>query len=122
MTQINLSGRSSVHEPYPLPAASGTRGPVTLNATASGDTEVVAATAGASIVVTSYWLSNRGSADITAALREGTTDRIKGMLAANGGGVAQPLHPHWKLPVNTALNLNLSATGNVDANVQFYLT
>lgn len=110
--------------PQPVIADGSARGPMTLNATASGDTTVLAnANASLSIIITNVWVSNRGSSNITVSLREGTagTERWKGMLAADGGGYTTSFHPQWKLAAGTALVVNLSAGGNVDVNVQFYL-
>jgi len=109
--------------PVPAVADGATRGPITQNVTASGDTTLVAS-AGAelSIIVTNVWLSNADAASILVSLREGGggQDRWKGTLAASGGGYVAAFHPAWKLPPGTALVVNLGATGNVDANVQFH--
>ncbi len=119
----DLQGRQVVVLDHPAAVASTTHGPDTTNVTASGDTALVAAPgASLSIYVTNFWVSNNAATKIKAALRDGTTSRWLGTLAADGGGVTGKFDPPWKLTANTALNGNLAATGDVDFNVQFYVS
>lgn len=113
-----------VSEHPPAEPSSGAHGPVSVNATASGTTTVIAApAAGQSIHVTSVLLSNQGAAKVRASLRAGTggADRLRGTLAADGGGLREGYAPAWKLPAATALVVNLGAAGDVDVNVHFYV-
>lgn len=108
---------------HPPQLASATHGPKTLNVTASGDTALVAAPgASLSIYVTGFWLSNNAATKIKALLRDGTTARYGGTLAADGGGVTRNnISPPWKLAANAALNVNLPSTGDVEASVEFFV-
>jgi hypothetical protein len=122
--QVNDRGEVKVSQPvYPAEPSAGTRGPVCVNATSSGTTEIIAAPgSGVSIYVISAVLSNAGSSKIRAGLRAGTggTDRLRAMLAADGGGAREQWTPAWKLPANTALVVNLGAAGDVEVSVHFY--
>jgi hypothetical protein len=104
-------------------AAADAHGPYTENATASGDTSIIAAPgASTSIVVTGFWLSNQGAAKIRVALTEGAagTKRYNGTLAADGGGVVRD-RINWVLPANTALVVNLGVAGDVDVNIDYHV-
>jgi hypothetical protein len=117
-------GRQVVVEGHPPDAAgAGTHGPYTENQTASGDQELIAAPgASTSIHVTGFWASNQGSSKNRVSLREGAagTERYKGTLAADGGGVTRD-KIMWVLPANTALTGNLGAAGDVDWNIDFFV-
>lgn len=119
----DLQGRQVVVLDHPAALAAATQGPDNTNVTASGDTALVAAPgASLSIYVTNFWISNNGAAKIKAALRDATTTRWAGTLAADGGGVTGKFDPPWKLAANAALNGNLGAAGDVDFNIQFYVS
>jgi len=103
---------------------SATQGPIRANVTASGDTTLIAAPGGGlSIYVTGIMASNQGASKIRALVREGAAGTIRGggTLAGNGGGYVFPYAPAWKLPANTALVANLSAAGDVDYTVHFFV-
>lgn len=117
-------GRTVVAPHFPANAAGATHGPISVNATASGNTTVVSAPgASLSIYVVGFWLSNQGTAKIRAALTDGAAgaSRYRGTLAADGGGVTRDLMVPWKLTANTALVVNLGAAGDVDVNVDFFV-
>lgn len=109
-------GRLVVVPGHPNPEA-----PVVVNATASGDTTVVSAPgASVSLYIVRVALVNGGSAVVSAQLQEASsaTNRGGGDLAANGGGMILDYGPRgWKLTANTALQINLSATGDVWVSV-----
>ncbi len=107
-------GRQVIIEGHPNPVS-----PVVVNATASGDTQVIAAPGAGSLYIQRVWLSNNAAAKIKAALREGAagTIRARGTLAADGGGVMLIFTPWWKLAAVTALTVNLAAAGDVEVNV-----
>ena len=103
---------------------SSTQGPTRINVTASGDTTLLAAPGGGlSIYVTGIMASNQAGSKIRALVREGAAGTIRGggTLASNGGGYVFPYAPAWKLPANTALVANLSAAGDVDYTVHFFV-
>jgi hypothetical protein len=95
--------------------------PVVVNATASGDTTVVSAPgAGVSLYIVRVALVNGGTAVVSAQLQEASsaTNRGGGDLAANGGGMILDYGARgWKLTANTALQINLGATGDVWVSV-----
>lgn len=106
------------------PAADDTRGPKRVNATASGDTTVLAApTAGNSIYVTSVMVSNQATAKNRVLLKEGAAGaaRCGGTAAADGGGFVFPFNPPWKLPAATALVVNLGGAGDIDVTVHYFV-
>lgn len=110
-----------VHGHPPDIATADAHGPHTENQTASGDQILVAAPgAGSSIHVTGFWASNNAATKIRAALRDGTTARYTGTLAADGGGVARS-EIMWVLADNAALNGNLGATGDVDWSIDYFV-
>lgn len=100
---------------------SNTEPPVTINATASGDTTVIAAPgASLSLYVQRGSLHNRGASTNVVSLRDGTagTIRWRAELAADGGGSIFDFGDlGWKLTANTLLATNLTATGDVDVNI-----
>lgn len=118
------SGRQVSILNYPANVASETQGPISVNATSLGDTTVISAPGvGLSIYVTCVLLSNNGTAKIRVALKEGSagSTRWRATLAADGGGFVSEFNPPWKLPGNTALVINLSAAGDVDCNIHFFV-
>ena len=94
-----------------------------LNATNSGNTELVAAVAGKRIRVVSIILTNGGSATITTKCQSATTDITAAhMLASDGGGYTQTaVMGAWlfQTAAGEALNLNLSANGTVACDVVY---
>ncbi len=109
---LDLFGRAVVIPGHPSPEL-----PVVVNATASGDTAVLAAPgAGVSLYICKVTIINGGSAIITAHLQEGGTavNRGPGDLAKDGGGANLDFGARgWKVGDNKALDINLSATGDV---------
>lgn len=91
-------------------------------ATASGDTEVIAAPgAGKFLRVHGYQISSRAALN-EVQLRSATTPKAyTEAVAAAGGGVSCPPSklPYFECAANEALNVNLSAAGNVSVNVQY---
>jgi hypothetical protein len=109
-----------------LPGHPNPEPPVTVNATASGDTTVIAAPgAGVSIYVCKASVHNRDSTNRVVALRDGTagTIRWRAEIANEGGGSLIDFGSRgWKLTANTALVVNLDAAGSVDVNItEYYL-
>jgi hypothetical protein len=97
--------------------------PVALNATASGNTTVIAAPGAGSLYVCKGLVNNGGTAKIVVLLTDGTggTTRWRAELAADGGGARFDFGSRgWKLTATTALVTNLSAGGNVNVNVEEY--
>lgn len=118
---FDLSGRQVVTLGHGNPEA-----PVTLNATASGDTTVIAAPgASVSIYVCKASVHNRAATNRRASLRDGTAGTIRwaAELAAEGGGSLVDFGSRgWKLTANTLLAVNLDAAGDVDVNItEYYL-
>jgi hypothetical protein len=114
-------GRQVVISGHPSPEA-----PVTVNATASGDTTVISAPgAGVSIHVCKASVHNRDTANRVVSLRDGAggTIRWRAEIASEGGGSLIDFGDRgWKLTANTALVVNLDAAGNCDVNVtEYYL-
>lgn len=98
--------------------------PVTVNATASGNTTVIVAPgASVSLYVCKASVHNRASSNRVVALSDGAagTTRWKAELAAEGGGSMIDFGARgWKLTANTLLNVNLDAAGDVDVNITEY--
>lgn len=113
---VDRLGRLVVLPGHPNPEA-----PVVVNATGSGDTEIIAAPgASLSLYIVRVALINGGAAVLNAQLQEdgSATNRGGGDLAADGGGVILDYGPRgWKLTANTALDVNLSAGGDVWVSV-----
>lgn len=112
-------GRLVVLPGHPSPEA-----PATVNATASGNTTVIAAPgANVSLYICKGSIHNSGASNITAILQDGAggTARWAAELAAEGGGSMFDFGARgWKLTANTLLNVNLSAGGDVRVNVSEY--
>jgi len=88
------------------------------DATASGDTEVVAAQgAGIRIRVLAY--SFVSDASVTAKFRSATSSISSGKPVSANGGVVAAEAPHgwFQTSANQALNINLSGTANVGVDV-----
>ena len=115
----DLFGRQVVVTGHPNPEA-----PVTVNATASGATTVIAAPgASISIYVLKASVHNRDATNRLVDLRDGAagTVRWRAELAAEGGGALIDFGERgWKLTANTLLAVNLDAAGNVDVNITAY--
>lgn len=98
--------------------------PVTVNATASGDTTVIAAPgASVSLYICKASIHNRAASNRVVSLTDGAggTTRWKAELAAEGGGSMIDFGSRgWKLTSNTLLNVNLDAAGDVDVNITEY--
>lgn len=108
----------------PNVAATGSHGPHVQTVTAVGPTSVIAApAAGNSIHVTGVMATNSSATQTILNLRDGTTDRLGGVLAPAGGGFAMsPLSPPWKLTAATALNVTLStAVTDVRLVIHYYI-
>jgi hypothetical protein len=115
----DLHGRLVVLDGHANPEA-----PVTVNATSSGNTTVVAAPgASVSLYVRKGSIHNRDSSAVVAILQDGAggTNRWRAELAPEGGGSTFDFGSRgWKLTANTLLNVNLSGAGSVDVNVTDY--
>lgn len=93
-----------------------------LNATASGNTELVAAVTGRRIRVVGLLVTNEGAAVIAFKLQSATTDiTATHDLAADGGGFNIHRLPafYCQTAVGAALNANLGATGTVGVDVTY---
>lgn len=96
-------------EPYPVgPGGSWTVARVALTDTTQQEL-VAAGGAGTNIYVAGMFGSNAGASLSTVDLKEATTAKFTFSMSANGGGFACPLTACWKLPANTALNVQQSA-------------
>lgn len=96
-----------------------------VNATASGDTEVVAAVASTIIRVKWILMGNQGDSVVAIHFRSDDT-AITGTydLAANGGGFAMVFgndHYFCQTVAGEALDINLSAMGTVSATLGYEL-
>ena len=94
-------------------------------ATASGNTEVVAAVADQKVYLLGYQIVAKDS-DLTVQLRSGTaTVLVRGYTGADGvtGWLGSPIslhsEPYAVTAAGEALNVNLSGTGAVAVNVQY---
>lgn len=98
--------------------------PVTVNATASGTTTVIAAPgASLSLYIQKGSIHNRAATNRLVDLRDGAagTVRWRAELASEGGGAPFDFGSRgWKLTANTALVANLDAAGDLDVNVTEY--
>jgi hypothetical protein len=117
----DLLGRLVVLPGHPSPEP-----PVAVNATASGNTTVIAAPgASLSLYICKGVINNAGAANVVVLLQDGAagTTRFRAEVASEGGGVPFDFGARgWKLTANTLLNANLSAAGDVNVNVmEFYI-
>lgn len=86
-------------------------------ATSAGDTEIKAAEAALSFEVSSIFVWNNGTADITVAFRFGSGPlRYKHLLAPKTGWGKEFIRK-WKGGFNTPFYINLSSTGTVSYTV-----
>lgn len=115
----DLYGRLVVLPGHPNPEA-----PVSVNATASGNTTVIAAPgSGLRLYICKGSIINGGSANVVAQLQDGAggTARWAAELASEGGGALFDFGARgWGLTANTLLNVNLGAAGDVRVNVTEY--
>ena len=95
--------------------------PVSVAATAVGDTAVLAAPGvGFQRVIFGVYLSNNDSAKVIARLQESgaAIDFVTASLAADGGGVVLSFGSFgWTLAENVGLDVNLPAGGPFDVFV-----
>jgi hypothetical protein len=90
----------------------------TINATTSGDTQVVAAVSNRRIVVVAYAVI--ASATVNIRFRSGTTDITGSMRLVEGGGIAHSYDAGlFQTAVNQPLNINLSANATVGGYVVY---
>jgi len=115
----DLLGRLVVLTGHPSPEA-----PVAVNATASGNTTVIAAPgASLSLYIVKASVHNRDTTNRLVSLQDGAggTTRWRAELASEGGGSLIDFGSRgWKLTANTLLNVNLDAAGNIDVNITEY--
>ena len=112
--ELTAGGFRTVAENFPLPVTTGTKAITytTIEATASGNTEIIAPTKGKKIRVHYFAYSNEHSALATVGMRFGDSGDIKhtARLAADGGNFnANLIDACWDGAVDEALNANLAA-------------
>ena len=90
----------------------------TINATTSGDTQVVAAVSNRRIVVVAFGVI--ASATVNIRFRSGTTDITGSMRVVEGGGIAHAYDGGlFQTAVGQALNINLSTNATVGGYVVY---
>lgn len=93
------------------------------NLTASGDNVAIAADPSKRIYVWQFFLVNaHATTDVSIVLKEGTTVISGAYLLKAAGGAHSESYTGmpWAIcPVNTAFNINLSATSSVQGTVYF---
>jgi hypothetical protein len=90
----------------------------TINATTSGDTQVVAAVSNRRIVVVAYAVV--ASATVNIRFRSGSTDITGSMRLVEGGGIAHSYDAGlFQTATGQALNINLSANATVGGYVVY---
>ena len=95
-----------------------------LNATASGNTQLVAASAGRRIRVIWIVVTNKDASVVAFKLQSATTDITSTHdLAADGGGYAMNAHPafYCQTAVGEALNANLGGVSSVGVDIGYVL-
>ena len=94
-----------------------------IDATASGNTQVVAAVSGKKIRVVSVLVTNKASAKRTVKFQSSTTNiTASHMVAADGGGYSRDALPGgwlFETSAGEALNINLDAGGNIGCDVSY---
>lgn len=107
-----------------IPGHPNPESPVTINATSSGNTTVIASPgASLSLYICKGSVHNRDSANVVVTLQDGAggTARWRAELAAEGGGSMFDFGARgWKLTADTLLNVNLGGASSVDVNVTEY--
>lgn len=109
-----------VGEEHPLPCGGGYATPASIQATASGNTEVIAPSGAAKkLKIKDIFVFNSGAASITVYLRDGAAGdaRFQGTLAPNTFISKNLTGCNWKLTAGNSLYVNLSAIGTVDVTV-----
>jgi len=90
----------------------------TINATTSGDTQVVAAVSNRRIVVVAFGVI--ASATVNIRFRSGTTDITGSMRLVEGGGIAHAYDAGlFQTATGQPLNINLSANATVGGYVVY---
>ena len=114
----DLFGRQVVILGHPSPEV-----PLTVNATASGVTQVIA-TPGASVslYICKGSIHNGGASLVNVGLREAAGSNVwEADLGKSGGGSLFDFGSRgWKLTANTAMQVDLGAAGDVWINVTDY--
>lgn len=115
----DLLGRFVVVQNHPSPES-----PAHLSVTSSSEEELIAAPgAGLSIYVTLVTASNTSNKNVSFDIKEGSTVKFTYILPKTGGGFVLPLPGiGWKLPANTALNVQ-SDTGvtSIEVTALYYI-
>jgi hypothetical protein len=114
----DLLGRLVVQIGHPNPEA-----PVSINATASGESDVIAAPGAGSLHICKGSIHNRDASNVVVSLLDGAsgTVRFRAELAAEGGAVGFSFGSRgWKLTATTKLVVNLGGAGSVDVNITEY--
>ena len=97
-----------------------------VNATGSGNTELVAAVSGSKIRVIGLVVTNRDSSTVNVKFQSAANDMVGStahMLAADGGGwalTAQPGAHLFETTAGEALNINLGGISDVAVDVSYY--
>lgn len=96
-----------------------------VNATGSGNTELVAAVSGAKIRVLGITVTNRASSTVSVKFQS-AANNITGsgphLLAVDGGGYARDVQTSaflWETNAGEALNVNLSGASDVVVDVTY---
>jgi len=94
-----------------------------VNATASGNTEAIAA-AGAGLMIRVVSIFVLSETALTVKFQSATTDVTAGFpVGINGGFVLEHNDEGWfQSAANEALNINLSGTGVVGAQINYKIT
>jgi hypothetical protein len=90
---------------------------------ALGVTTLVAAPgAGVRIVVSAFMIQNESAVATTVQMRAGGASAFRALLQTQGAALSGSflVGREWKLPANTALNLNLSAANSHGYSVVYY--
>jgi len=116
---VSQSGTWSVGiSNQPITVAHSTVLYATINATTSGDTQIVGAVSGKRIRVIAYAVV--ASATVSIKFRSGTTDITGSMRVVEGGGIAHAYDGGlFQTAVGQALNINLSANATVGGYVVY---
>ena len=116
----------SAHGPGTLPAPADVFDASTkqafVNATASGNTQVVAGVASKKVRVVFCYMSNGGASTINVNLQSASAavTATKQLAASGGGFIAQPAQGFFcETVAGEALNVNLSGVGTVGVTVSY---
>ena len=95
-----------------------------VDATASGNTQVVAAVTGKRIRVVGVIVTNKNGSLATVKFQTATTDitAAHGLAASGGGYTRNKAWPEWVMQtaVGEALNINLAGNGAVGCDVEYW--